>query len=266
MRVDYITGERLASLCDYVFDPSIHGLKSLGLKRKTPIIYIKTDYIPLFWNFLNSSSVDFLSNFSILTHNSDFGISSQCIPLLEHKGLIKWYAQNIELDHPKLISVPIGIANSEWPHGDLAALEGQASSIAKLKKPVIDIYFNFSVETNIVERLECENKLKSLGLKKRERVSFPAYLEELKSHFFCASPNGNGIDCHKTWECLYLGVSPIVTKSINSLQYKDYPILLIDSWKEFDLDCLTQSLYNNLWKNFNKEKLKIKHYESLFNS
>lgn len=30
---------------------------------------------------------------------------------------------------------------------------------------------------------------------------------------FCASPHGNGLDCHRTWEALCLGCVPIVKSS-----------------------------------------------------
>ena len=39
-------------------------------------------------------------------------------------------------------------------------------------------------------------------------------MSELSSYKFALSPEGNGIDCHRTWECLYLGVIPIVKKSV----------------------------------------------------
>ena len=45
-----------------------------------------------------------------------------------------------------------------------------------------------------------------------DNLQFSDYIKELSSCYFCLSPNGNGIDCHKHWECLYLGVIPIVTK------------------------------------------------------
>jgi hypothetical protein len=35
----------------------------------------------------------------------------------------------------------------------------------------------------------------------------------MASHRFVVSPPGNGIDCHRTWESLYLGSIPIVKAS-----------------------------------------------------
>ena len=72
---------------------------------------------------------------------------------------------------------------------------------------------------------------------------------------FSISPNGNGIDCHKTWESLYLKTIPIVTKSINSLQYSDLPILIIDNWDSLDGLDLTKDLYNSLMDEFDIKTL-----------
>jgi hypothetical protein len=39
------------------------------------------------------------------------------------------------------------------------------------------------------------------------------YLINLKKHKFVVSPPGNGIDCHRNWEAIYLGCIPIVLNS-----------------------------------------------------
>jgi hypothetical protein len=80
-------------------------------------------------------------------------------------------------------------------------------------------------------------------------------LEELGKSYFVVSPNGNGVDCHKTWEALYLKTIPIVTKSINVDFYLDYPIIVIDSWSDFDPSKYTIELYDKTWKDFEINKL-----------
>jgi len=62
----------------------------------------------------------------------------------------------------------------------------------------------------------------------------PRYLKALAGHRFVASPEGNGLDCHRTWEALYLGTIPIVLHSRAMEYFRDLglPILLIDNWPE----------------------------------
>ena len=96
-----------------------------------------------------------------------------------------------------------------------------------------------------------------------EIKNFESYLRELSKSFFNISPNGNGVDCHKTWESLYLRTIPIVTKSINIDFYKNLPILIIDDWSELDTNILTEENYNKIWSEFNPEFLNVNYFIDL---
>jgi hypothetical protein len=64
------------------------------------------------------------------------------------------------------------------------------------------------------------------------RLNSRKYRQLLNSYGFVASPPGNGIDCHRTWEALYLGVVPILKKSIFYSFFPDLPAIFVDDWKE----------------------------------
>jgi hypothetical protein len=89
------------------------------------------------------------------------------------------------------------------------------------------------------------------------------YYNELSTYKFAISPRGNGIDTYRMYECLYLGVIPIVQKS-NFTQYftNKIPILEVDSYdiltedflyRQMDIDnqqnmnILNRSYYINMW-------------------
>ncbi len=74
-----------------------------------------------------------------------------------------------------------------------------------------------------------------------------AYRRLLQTYQFVASPRGNGLDCHRTWEALYLGATPIVTASPLDSLYANYPIWILEDWQE---------LYE-----YDTEGLKFKHEE-----
>jgi len=47
------------------------------------------------------------------------------------------------------------------------------------------------------------------------------------------SPPGNGPDCYRTWEAIYLGAVPIVLRSTLAVSLAaDLPIWVVDSWEE----------------------------------
>ncbi|CAF2515878.1 unnamed protein product [Rotaria sp. Silwood2] len=53
---------------------------------------------------------------------------------------------------------------------------------------------------------------------------------ERNRHYpFWISPRGNGIDCHRTWEALYLDIIPIVWNSTLNSLYKNLPIVIINN-------------------------------------
>ena len=67
-------------------------------------------------------------------------------------------------------------------------------------------------------------------------------LKYISRSVFCISPPGNGIDCHRIWECLYLKCIPIVKYHHAFEQFKDLPILFIDDWNEVTTHFLKSKL------------------------
>jgi hypothetical protein len=66
------------------------------------------------------------------------------------------------------------------------------------------------------------------------------------------SPEGNGIDCHRMWECLYLKVIPICHRNVVTEYFaKIFPIVLVNDWQDLDLEYLDKH-YNSLsnWSNY----------------
>lgn len=241
----YISGMGYRSLCDFHYDDfSTEDLKNIdqfnGMK-----FFVKTDLINQFEN----KALPFLKNkFYLYCHNSDLDAPSS-LNLLNHPLLIHCYSQNVSINHKKLSSIPIGLANRHWPHGDIETLKSVQDK--QLKKTNL-LYTNFSIETNTQERQRCQS---FIGFNQIEKLPFSEYLKNIAQSLFCASPKGNGIDCHRNWECLYLKTVPIVTESININFYKNYPFLIIKDWSEFPNLHLSESLYKKLWENFDSNLL-----------
>jgi hypothetical protein len=97
---------------------------------------------------------------------------------------------------------------------------------------------------------------------KNKHMLWSKYIEELSKYKFAISPEGNGIDCHRTWECLYLGVIPIVIESNEMLYFNDLPILFVKSYDIITKEYLEKT-YSNFYKDkvFNLEKLNISYWK-----
>jgi len=257
--MEFITGNNFKKYCNFILDEN--GFRQQNITRTkpqtTPIFFVKTDYVDSFF----SGSLLPKESFILLTHNSDHSIGHQYIKYLEYPFLKSWYAQNVNLIHPKLIPIPIGIANSEWPHGDVSTLESVI--LSDLKKNQL-MYANFNVNTNYKQRSYCLKFIDNRYIE--NNVSFQTYLNNTAQAYFSICPLGNGIDSHRIWESLYLKTVPVVedTYNIRRLQNSlNLPIVIVKEWKELTDLNLNIQLYNNTINSFNPDVLTIENFISL---
>lgn len=252
--MEFITGNKFKKICNYSLDE--FGFNILNEPKENEILkfFVKIDYVHSFFTTRQQRP------YILYTHNGDLPVDDNYLKYLDDPFLIKWYGQNIMTIHSKLESIPIGIANEKWPHGNETIFNEVLNK--NLEKERL-IYVNFDVNTNRIERNHCIFQLNTKGLTMDNKLPFKQYLEEVAKSYFVVSPNGNGIDCHKTWEALYLKTIPIVTKSINVGYYKKLPIIVIDNWSNFDFNMFNIDLYEKTWENFDINNLCFKKYENL---
>ena len=66
------------------------------------------------------------------------------------------------------------------------------------------------------------------------------YYARTAAHRFVLSPEGNGIDCYRTWEALYLGAIPIVMTSPIMSAFANLPVLFTEDYSELSSEYLEQ--------------------------
>lgn len=258
--MNIITGERIQSLCDVycgaAYDFSIYNraITSKNLVLQTIVepwdnpkkIYCYGDSIDTFISILPHVQNDFI----FVSHNSDTNITSKYQDLLNHPKLLFWHAQNVMLNHPKLGGLPIGIANSTWAHGNLNTI---SNIMANKSQKIYDFYFYFSIDTNRAERKPCHDQLVQKGLIFGKTLRFEPYLATLAAHKYAICPPGNGVDCHRIWECYYLNVIPIVKRSVFTEKLSSIlPCVLLDDWSMFNAKILLDSYIEPCISSFDK--------------
>jgi hypothetical protein len=309
---DIITGDRILSLCDFVittrdiynfhdkcdtFSKDVIIIKdwknvnidalnkyfrdcSIKEGKKTICLFVYTHILQLF----SSCIVEHLDrefNYIIYTHNSDHSFDNTYSNLLAKPYITHVYAQNIEYSSEysnKVSLLPIGIANQMWKHGNLYQLYTVMKDTYKSRK-TRNLYVNINPNTYGYRR-ELLDKIVSTGCwKQSESKPYQDYLKELSQHFFCLCVRGNGIDTHRFWECLYLGVIPVIinNKSTNCNNFVEYlkplqvPFMQIT---EDNLDKICEkytessfdvSLYKKIIKGkhffYNEPALKLSYYK-----
>jgi hypothetical protein len=253
--MNVITGERIQQGCDiylgYIEDFHFNPLIKQQTGKHVYLNHLNSKFDNHYLVFCYSHRIAELSTkihlfknkFTLVTHNSD-GEVRECdhvFKILECANLDKWYAQNLCLIHDKLFFLPIGIANSQWAHGNLELFYN--NEFMKDREKTKRVYFHFNIDTNRTKRQPCYDALRG-KLEWLQSVDPIHNLVRLKEYEFCICPEGNGVDTHRLWEALYLKTVPIVIKSEFTDTIKDkVPLVILDSWNDFDISKLDYSKY-----------------------
>lgn len=246
---EYITGNRFIDICD-----------------QTKAKFCKVDYI----KELSNSNIDLL-----VTHNSDYSINNSRFSLLS-KNVNKWLAQNKSIDSNLIEAIPIGLENmilrvtpesrlglhsSQIPNAILKARYIDKKAKEKIEHKKL-IYLNISAKTNYNERMGIINNFKDRHWVTYEsNVSWKEYYDSISAHKFVFSPAGNGIDCHRTWESLYLRTIPVVKTSVCMNSFSELPILFVNDWGEVSPSFLNEKYEEITNRKYDLSKLKISYWK-----
>ena len=195
---------------------------------------------------------EFRNPFRLVLHNSDDEFGEKQLKYLDIPNCKKIYTQNMNVKHPQVEPLPIGIANSCWDWGDSKIMDEVINEGFSDTNPLF-IYANFTKGDGVryERRKDCYDILSENGIIMQESTDYKTYLQDLKKFKFCLSPEGNGIDCYRTWEALYMKTIPICKRSVMVEEFaKTFPIYIVDDWKKFDIDDVWSSYDSFNWDNW----------------
>ena len=157
----------------------------------------------------------------------------------------KWYLVNSMIDEAQ--GIPFGI----MPGTE----EKTVSSYNENKTEVL--YVNFQLNNS--ERMTLLSYFNAAQLNwvtvRTVAIPFEEYLNEMAKHKFILCPDGNGPDCYRTWEALYLGCVPILSRSKATSYFDDLPVLFLDSDDDITRDFLEDKYDEIISKDWNMEKI-----------
>jgi hypothetical protein len=218
----------------------LFGKKLIEIKSKKVLkifcyTWIPGNHLDLLKNILLQIKQDFLLYF----HNSDGNFLQDHYNTLNLPHCKQIYSQNNTV--PQVITLPIGQANSQWKHGNEKLLLNSINS--KIQKTNTnfslknDIFLNFTITTPL--RIDCKKILLNKGIPWVENKEYHDYLNTLATYRYCICVEGNGLDTHRFWECLYLGVVPICVKNEWTNRNKDeLPMIVLNNWNEMSTEKL----------------------------
>lgn len=258
--LDYINGNKFLEMADFAIDFDHRDINT-NLFRNDAIIYCKTDFLRVLFNFIRLSRRKYI----LISHMSDYPINEITFSKAP-KSIIKWYAQNAIYEDERLIPIPLGLENHKGTSkGKFTNHQWFLDNVEKLKKVPknFSLYCNWNQDTNREIRIPILEKLKK---NRHELViesgkTFEEYCTNMAKHKFVICPPGNGADTHRLWEALYLGCYPITIKN-RIYEYYDLPILQIEDWVDLTADLLDDHF--NKWHDVEEfEQLKMSYWTNL---
>lgn len=298
---DIITGDRILSLVDFCFmTPEIYSYhgnagnfinannifiikdfntvsrnkdiirRSLNVFKDSVIkIFVYTHIVDLFIEYIYPL-LDHTLKYAFYFHNSDhaFGSRPSHKVFLSNDDVHHVYAQNISCNvSRKATLLPIGIANNVFPHGNLNTLYQTMGKSYRTRKTK-DLYVNINPGT-FRYRQSVIDTIKQKYPNVVSQKPFEEYLQNLSEHYFCLCVRGNGIDTHRFYEALYLGVVPVIINNENTdcenfvkyLEKLELPFLKVSDPKELLKINFNKTLYKKILENSSLDALKLNYYQ-----
>lgn len=233
----YLSGDTFRLSCDIDLSSGDNFQKLLNVHDS---VFISPGRLSELSNYLDSESLEFPQS-NLIIHNGDEIADPILLERLAARFkrifCVNWLGNN-----PNVLPIPIGLENVQYLRNGMPRDFDRIRS-RELKPPKdrpINLLVAFSLHTNPELRQQALIASKKIpGVRILQNSIYPyEYLELVSQSRFVLSPPGNGPDCHRTWEAIYLGAIPIVLKTAWPFTLFDLPVVQVESWNEIEQEIL----------------------------
>ena len=242
--------------------------------------------------YIHSSSLKYFSDkylkkidctFSLICGDSDLCFDEITLKqsymkrLLQSENVKSIYCQNLNVHHPKLNFLPIGLNYHSiyerfgfW--GESLNPDEQEKNIIRIssynfKEKILKAYCNWHFNAQRGDRADCIKKVnKEICFFEKTKVLRGASYMNNSKYAFTLCPSGEGYDCHRTYESIILGSIPIMKKSVFSSYLKNLPIVEIKCWRDLNRELLKEKLNEIQKKTFNFSLITNQYWSCRFNN
>jgi hypothetical protein len=231
-----ISGDTFRSICDFSFDDDtdlqslIRDLQKIESNNCLKIfINGGSRYTDL---FEECEKNNFNQKLKFIYHNDDKSLVLD----LSNSFMSRHDFFSVNASSSSTTNIPLGLENlKECRYGKI--LNYTNNNVRLFKSNRIKDYLvllNFREETNLGHRSGVLNLAKKFDFVKiANKVDISSNIKNIQSSYFVLSPAGNGIDCYRNFEAMYLGAIPVVLRAERLPYMSDLPILIVDTFKDF---------------------------------
>lgn len=232
-----ISGDTYKGLCNLVYSGNNNRIKKdliSSINYPKNRIFLPLSLSEKFINWMKTHEFE-LTNVDLFMHNGDILPSNEDMARLANR-FRKIYCVNWTGNSKNISPIPIGLENRKLHTNgvprDFTKLIAAGIPTPETRKA--QILISFSMSTNLSERstaLGLTSRYSKIDLKFFQG-SVAEYHQELLTSRYVLSPPGNGLDCHRTWEAIYLGCIPIVKREFWPFSHLKLPALVLDDWSD----------------------------------
>jgi hypothetical protein len=245
----FLSGDTFRMLADFIIDDYSDFRKFELLLDKVDaknikgfVLYVSVSFFESsrnlnhFKRLINIKPSCYFKTVDLVIHNGDL------IPLdsFYQELSIKFhhiYSVNLLNESQNITAIPIGLENLHFMKNGLIDRYRSFVFTHKIGSCEKDnlIFGAFNIWTNP----EVRQKVLSEIMSSRYKDSFKLvpqhmYRETLARSLFSISPPGNGPDCHRTWESIYVKTVPVILRGFLAKSLViDLPLVEVDSYDEF---------------------------------
>jgi hypothetical protein len=195
-------------------------------------------------NFVRAALPSIQKPFVLITTDGDASVPADIAPdtvqaLLDCPWMVAWYTQNCnDHSHAKLVPLPIGLdlhtpRFATSPRQLVARLRSLRAGRPPLDRIPLRAFCDLGLRPTPARReaiftLRNCNHVDFLYTRLSQRDIWRRYAD----YPFVLSAPGNGLDCHRTWELLYLGSIVIIKTSPLDPLFEGLPVVIVKDWNE----------------------------------
>lgn len=229
----YLSADTYYELSDIkiISHQDIDNYYQISKFKSSVIVYIKSELFKYFLDKIESLIKTKFTEVKLIITEDDVLLNEKSIKNLDNQKY-KIFASNCLSSNRKIFPIPLGLERMAYKSsGTIKQFQSKYST--KVSKRPWDVVVCWNDQTNS-NRFNLKNKFRDREniLVIDKRISSYTLHKIYRKTLFVPSPAGNGLDCHRTWEALYLGAVPVVLES-EFTGDDSWPVVRVNSWEDF---------------------------------